>query len=852
MKRWVCVLALIGAASAAPPASSPAPSPWPEVTHTARPWTRWWWPGSAVDRAGITRQLEQFAAAGIGGVEITPIYGARGAEARYLDFLSPRWMEMLAYTASEAQRLGLGVDVATGTGWPFGGPAVSPADGAMQMTLLDGQLAGAPTRMTVKRAGPGGAGLVLDPYSTAALGRYLAPFSKAYDGLPRGALRAQFHDSFEYYDAGWTRSLPAKFRELNGYDIQTYAQELVGRKPLDADTLSRVKGDYRRTLARLHLDYVTAWVTWSHAQGFIARNQSHGAPANLLDLYAAVDIPETESYGMTKFPIPGLRAAPDDVNEDPDPAINLIGRFASSAAHVMGRPLASSETLTWLRENFREPPAAAKPQLDRLFAAGINHIVYHGTAYSPADAPWPGWFFYAATQLKPENPLWEDFGGMHAYVARVQSVLQSGRPDNDVLLYWPFDDLMDDAAGGMRQLAVHDNRWLVESDFGKLAADLIRAGYGVDFVSDAQLLDYRTQEGNIHNGRGGSIYSAVVVPRVRRMPVESLARLRDLRAAGADVVFASMPEDVPGLGHLEARRREFSKLASDDRLRSAIASTDVLSALRTLGIRREAAPGLGLSFARRARRDGVDYFLVNAGAQAFDGWLPLVHAGKHPVLLDPLDGSSGAAAVQGDAVYLQLEPGRSLIVRGYSGAAPRARPWPYAIAAGAAVPLDGPWQVTFLAGGPELSPPATLAQVASWTTLADPRAQSFSGTARYRVTFDAPVARADDWLLDLGDVREAARVRLNGKDIGIAWSLPFRLRIGALRPKGNVLEIDVTNLPANRIRDLDRRKVDWKIMGDINLASLRYQALDASRWDVAPSGLNSAVTLVPLRRSTPR
>ena len=68
----------------------------------------------------------------------------------------------------------------------------------------------------------------------------------------------------------------------------------------------------------------------------------------------------------------------------------------------MGKPLASSETLTWLRENFREAPAAAKPQLDRLFAAGINHIFYHGTVYSPADAEWPGWFFYASTQLTPE------------------------------------------------------------------------------------------------------------------------------------------------------------------------------------------------------------------------------------------------------------------------------------------------------------------------------------------------------------------------------------------------------------------------------------------------------------------
>src|SRR6185369_8675258 len=100
MKWLVCSIAWLCAASAMADSPRTSPSPWPTPTQTAKPWTRWWWPGSAVDRAGVTRQLEQFAAAGIGGVEITPIYGAHGAEARYIEYLSPRWMEMLAHAAS--------------------------------------------------------------------------------------------------------------------------------------------------------------------------------------------------------------------------------------------------------------------------------------------------------------------------------------------------------------------------------------------------------------------------------------------------------------------------------------------------------------------------------------------------------------------------------------------------------------------------------------------------------------------------------------------------------------------------------------------------------------------------------
>src|SRR5690349_20178293 len=157
-----------------------ADSAWPEITRENKPWTRWWWPGSGVDKASITHQLEQFAAAGLGGVEITPIYGAVGYESRYIDFLSPKWMEMLEHTGREAKRLGLGVDMATGTGWPFGGPWIDEANALSRAVLKDGKLGGEPGKMAVKRAAPGGEGLVVDPYSTEALNKYLAPFDKAF------------------------------------------------------------------------------------------------------------------------------------------------------------------------------------------------------------------------------------------------------------------------------------------------------------------------------------------------------------------------------------------------------------------------------------------------------------------------------------------------------------------------------------------------------------------------------------------------------------------------------------------------------------------------------------------------
>lgn len=830
---------------------------WPQATQTSRPWTRWWWPASAVDRAGLTRDLEQMAAAGIGGVEITPIYGAQGQENRTLEFLSPRWVEMLEHTMREAGRLGLGVDMATGTGWPFGGPEVSVAQGSSTMVLENGLLGGKPTGMKVKRAAPGGEGLVLDPYATDALDAYLARFTRSLAAVPRGAVRSQFHDSFEYYQASWTPLLAAEFRKQHGYDLQQHAATLMGEKSVDADTRGRIGGDYRRTLAKLHLDYVNRWVEWSHQHGSLARNQAHGAPGNLLDLYAAADIPETESFGMTEMPIAGLRADPADVRPDPDPPLGLVGRFASSAGHVMNRPLISSETLTWLRENFRETPAAAKPQLDRLFISGINHIFLHGVTYSPPDAPWPGWFFYAASQLGPRNPLRDHYAAMNLYVTRVQSVLQAGRPDNDILLYWPFDELSDQGTGLMHQYGVHEIGWLMESSFAMTAQRLLAAGYTFDFISDAQLGKLTVDKGALV--APGGRYRLVLVPAVERMAPETLAKLRDLAREGATLVFESLPDDVPGHARLEARRQELASLLGDAALRGAVAGADTFKKLAQLQVRREGAGPAELGFIRRARPDGFDYFFTNPGAGRFSGWLELGVPASHGVLLDPLSGQAGAVelrrAGKSTEIYLQLDSGQSMVLR-TSNQSPQQRGiprWRYVSKASEGLPLAGEWQVEFVEGGPVLPGPARLRELESWTDLDDAEARRFAGTARYRLEFDAPAQRADAWWLDLGDLREAARVRLNGKDLGNVWCLPFGLRIEQpLEPKGNVLEIDVSNLPANRIRDLDARKVNWKIMKDANLVTLRYTKFDASGWELAPSGLLGPVRLVPLESVTPR
>jgi hypothetical protein len=148
----------------------------------------------------------------------------------------------------------------------------------------------------------------------------------------------------------------------------------------------------------------------------------------------------------------------------------------------------------------------------------------------------------------------------------------------------------------------------------------------------------------------------------------------------------------------------------------------------------------------------------------------------------------------------------------------------------------------------------TTDRLICWTQAADPEAQRFAGAARYTTRFDLPEAdpAPDGWFLDLGDVRESARVWINGQPAGIMVADPFRIDAGDLLQEGpNEIVIEVTNLSANRIRDLDRRGVDWKKFHDINIVDHMYQPFDASEWQSTPSGLLGPVTLRPYRVIVP-
>lgn len=922
---------------------------WPAITQQTKPWTRWWWQGSAVDKPGLTAAMQLYQQAGLGGLEITPIYGVKGTEDKFIDFLSPRWVEMLQHTLSEGKRLGLGIDMATGTGWPFGGPWVTEADAckyivpkfyelnageqlmdtvqyrqesfvrtanwkplkisevlnpvsankdlqamALDQVRFDVMLplqlmmaydeSGTAIDITkevvsgrlnwvapatagkwklialfqglhgkmVERAAPGGEGNVIDHFNEKALKNYLSKFDKAFAGKNISNLRGFFNDSYEVDDArgisNWTPYFFNEFKQRRGYDLKSELPALFANDK--SDKHKKVLYDYRETISDLLLEKFTQpWHNWAKAKGKLIRNQSHGSPANILDLYATIDIPETEGTNLTRF------------------------KFATSSAHVMGKPLASAESATWLNDHFLSSLGDVKLILDKYFLGGVNHVFYHGTNYSPQNETWPGWLFYAAVHFTPANSFWKDFGTLNNYAARCQSFLQAGKPSNDVLLYFPFADRNNQPSPKGMLHHFDGMEGFEGTSFNKAAEEMLELGYSWDLISDRQIQQLQFVNNKI-KAPGGE-YEAIVLSGVKYLPLQTLQRLVALSAQGAAIIFhEGVPSSVPGFSDVENRQKQFDMLMSRLKFEPTSAEgvnkavngkgvfwqgKEIRYLLANAAVRHEGfLAEKNLKCIRRKIAGGEYYFIVNDGKEVLSDWVMLNTNLKHAVLFDPMQQRSGVADTKaGDNntlyIFLQLKPGESCIVQ-TSMLKILAPKFAYTVIGGDPVIIDGTWKLKFVAGGPSLPAETSLEELISWTNLALAGVKEFSGTAEYSISFKRPAGNAKSWLLDLGEVKESATVILNGKKIGTLIGPSFTAIIPAAALKeNNKLQLVVTNGMANRIIDLDKRGVEWKKFYNINMSAKLAEnrtaggLFTAAKWQPLSSGLLGPVSIIPLK-----
>lgn len=878
---------------------------WIEIPQEAKPYTRWWWLGSAVDEKGLDYNLEEYEKAGIGGVEITPLYGVQGNEANEKPFLGGDWMKMLRYTIEKGAELAVETNMATGTGWPFGGPDVPLSQAACKMiiekydvdtasvvleiTCKDKKQKQKPeigcvmcfepgaipvdltkvatnnhgqifvkipaavngknrklivlfvgrTQQMVKRAAPGGEGYVIDHFDHEAVRSYLAGFDTAFLRYHTPFPHTFFNDSYEVYGADWTPNFLEEFEARRGYRFQDKLDLFVMDEKERTDEAKRVISDYRETLSDLLLENFTEqWTNWAHKNGAITRNQAHGSPANLIDLYAAVDIPECEGFGLSEFGIKGLRTDPGFTKKN-DSEISMM-KYASSGAHISGKQFTSSETFTWLTEHFRTSLSQCKPDIDLMFVAGINHVFFHGSCYSPKDAPWPGWRFYASVDMTPANPQWNAMPAFSQYIQRCQSFLQWGKPDNDFLVYLPFHDMIYDQPGTVVQFAIHGMEKKAPK-FVKAIQTIINGGYDVDYISDRYVNTASQQDGKVVTV-AGTKYDAILVPEVTFMPLQTLQHLLNLAKEGVRVVFvAGYPQGVPGEGRrIKGEQVEFMKVLSELKACSKLAS-DYDAALAVCEGRRESMRNeQGLSCLRRSNGTGYHYFISNLQGRDVDDMVKLGVDFKDAVLYNPMTGEIGKAQIEDGKVRIQLASGESIILRTFDGASGIGQRYFYYEKPISTLDLKK-WTLTFPEAAPKpIKGVFKMVEAKAWTELGNDDLNQTMATGLYSTVLKLKKSEDDSYVLDLGDVRESARVVVNGQEVATLFSVPYRCDITDKLVAGkNKIDIYVTNLPANRIAQMDREGKEWRIFKEINVVDLNYKKNKYDAWSIVPSGLNT-------------
>jgi hypothetical protein len=894
----------------APLAPAPAAAQAPDQVHSlagiragfatppgdARPMMRWWWFGPAVEKTELARELRAMKAGGIGGAEIQPVYALEldnpARNFRNLPYLSKDFLGMVSFAAQTAHDLSMRLNLTLSSGWPYGGSYVPVTDAAgrlrvvvdavpadatslpipsigngekllaafltsgtpsqydaehtQQLQTIDAYRLTLPagvsgphvvlffissrTGQQVKRAAVGAEGFVLDHFSMEAIQNHLKTVADPLiEACGKNIPYSVFSDSLEVYESDWTPDFLDEFRARRGYDLTPHLPELVAGTTLEAADL---RYDWGRTLAELIDEhYLTPLNTWAREHHTRFRSQSYGMPAVTLSSNALVDLPEGEGsqwHGPFSYT-----------------------RWATSASHLYGRPITSSETWTWLHSPpFRATPLDMKAEADTFFLQGINQLVGHGWPYSPPSAVDPGWSFYAAAVFNDHNPWWMVMPDVTAYLSRVSYLLRQGSPVYDVAVLLPEEEAQARFRPG--HVSVSDE---MASLLGPaLVPAILDAGYNLDFI-DAAAIDKV----------GMQYYPVLVMPNVERLPLATYRCIEAFAQRGGLVIAVkSLPSRAPGV--IEGPRdsaavEQISQALTAPAMKNVkivASAAEVAASIRASFekpdvVMNPVTPEVG--FVHRGVHSTQIYFVANTDNRphSFDATFRAGKSGAE--WWDPFTGKITGAGF-GPTLHFDLAPYESRVVVFTGNPAPPLQQ--RAAASFAPINLTHDWKVTFDKTGAA----ETMQSLHSWT---DNEAQKYySGAATYERAVEIPdsVAHAGPVILDFGvgmpvertqlhqagmrtwydpPLRDAAMVYVNGKLAGPVWHPPYQIDIAPLLHQGtNELKIVVANTAINELAG--------RAAPDYRLLNLRYgekfTPQDMDHLEPLPSGILGPLRLI--------
>ncbi|MFC5411130.1 glycosyl hydrolase [Larkinella bovis] len=648
------------------------------------------------------------------------------------------------------------------------------------------------------RPTPRSVGPIIDHFDSTATRMHIMYFIDRLKPLigdfRESALKSLYLASYEAKEFTWTPTLPAAFRNLHGYDLYKFLPAIFNKEWYRPELAESFQFDFDKTLSELMINNhyrKSKEICNAHGLQIISESGGpghlHHIPVETLKALGSLDVPRGEYwYNRTFF-----------LENDKDSVVDMIWlvKEIAAASHIYKRKIVEEESFTsyW---DWQEGPSDLKPLADRAFCEGMNRLVIHGFPHNPAEMGHPGIAYFAGTHYNDRSPWWPKIKPFNDYLSRISFILQKTDFVADVLQYYG-DNVPN----------------LVPPKNTRFA---VGPGYDYEVINTEVLLRDLTVEKGEWVLPGVGRYKVLSIGTEGRTPPDVRKKLDRLAAQGARLV-----DRKPALPVLQALNVPPDFSYADQKADQRETPLDHI----------------------HYRTGEVDFYLIrNTTGQWISRNCSFRQSDKTPEIWDPVSGETVPVTVYRQdegRIHLpvSLPPYAAFLVVFSKETAPAHAnelvgngPNPPALAftphglaffqAGdfevrkesgfeqihtdlPAVPLDGPWQLTFPQGwGAPAS--ATFPKLLSWTESDTPGIRYFSGTATYQKTFDyKPVSKAADnqrLYLDLGNLSKVGEVWLNNQPLGVVWTPPYRFDITDLvKPGDNTLKIEVANTWSNRL-----------------------------------------------------
>jgi hypothetical protein len=666
----------------------------------------------------------------------------------------------------------------------------------------------------------------------------VAPLLEAARPYLKSTLVNLATDSWEVGGTNWTGRFASEFRQRRGYDPVPYLPVLAGRIVQDRATSNRFLNDMRRTVGDLLTDHYDHFAERAKAYGLGVQAESggpHGAPIDALETFRSSAIPQTEYWAQSD----------EHRSLDGD---RFFTKEVASAADIYGKPLAAEEGMTSMGPQWSESLATdLKPSFDEALTEGMNRLVWHEFTSSPASFGLPGYEYFAGTHINPKITWWQQGTAFFLYLNRSQFMMQQGHAVDDALYFYG------DQVPNFARLKDDDPAHVLP-------------GYDYDVTNEDALLHSLTIRAGAIYSPAGNQYRVVVMPKSRRLSLAALERIAAYAKQGGTVVG---PTPLSPTGNVSAgTAQRFAELthelwgecAKTPRAYGAgrvYCTADARAVLTQLQLKPDFAEDSGkLDYAHR--RDGSTdiYFVRNDTSNQVDTLTSFRVTGRTPEFWNAVDGSIAPqtfyrAEAGITQVPLHLAPYQSLFVvfKQASGAhSPQlsdGKKAPASVEEAKVTELPASqWTIAFQAGRGAPTQPQKFEAFTSWTESPDAGIRYFSGTATYSTSVNLQNRPGERVLLKLSDLREICTVRINGKQAGTIWAMPYELDItNSLKSGDNSIQLDVTNLWPNRI------------IGDAQPSNTHaYTSTNIRKYTkdspLLPSGLIGPVTIETITDST--